>query len=60
VSERAGSGPTTRERTTVLEQMELPGVGRRLPLMLFPQAGQDGDAEVAEDGGSSVPSSSSS
>jgi ubiquinone/menaquinone biosynthesis C-methylase UbiE len=60
VAESAGDGPTTRERITVLEQMELPGVGRRLPLMLFPQAGQDGDAEVAEDGGGSVPSSSSS
>jgi len=60
VTERAGSGPTTRERTTVLEQMDLTRVGRRLPLMLFPEAGKDGDAEVAEDGGGSVPSSSSS
>jgi hypothetical protein len=60
VAESAGDGPTTRERIAVLEQMELPGVGRRLPLMLFPQAGQDGGLEVAEDGGGSVPSSSSS
>jgi ubiquinone/menaquinone biosynthesis C-methylase UbiE len=58
VSERGSASASTRERISLPEQMDLTGVGRKLPLMLFPEADQDVEAEVAEDGGGSVPSSS--
>lgn len=60
VTERVDHGPTTRERVTVLDHLDPTGARRRLPLMLFPQAGEDGDAEVAQEGGGGVPSSSGS